>query len=73
MNPRYSSETKQKAHKQIEKQFNHYLEQGVATGQQKTQARSARRDYLAFLLAHCHNWFEVKSSFRELEHLINEV
>ncbi|NAZ53281.1 hypothetical protein GL177_07895 [Vibrio toranzoniae] len=73
MNPRYFSKTKQKAHKQIEKQFTQYLEQGIATGQQKTQARSARRDYLAYLLGHCHDWFEVKRSFRELEHLINEV
>ncbi|NAZ97681.1 hypothetical protein [Vibrio toranzoniae] len=73
MNPRYFSETKQKVHKQIERQFSQYLEQGVATGQQKTQARSARRDYLSYLLGHCHDWFEVKRSFRELEHLINEV
>ena len=73
MNPRFFSETKQKVHKQIERQFSQYLKQGVATGQQKTQARSARRDYLAYLLGHCHDWFEVKRSFRELEHLINEV
>ncbi|MFA0156546.1 hypothetical protein [Vibrio sp. 10N.261.46.A3] len=73
MNPRYFSETKQKVHKQIERQFNQYLEQGIATGQQKSQAKSARREYLAYLFGHSQSWFEVKRSFRELEHLINEV
>ncbi|MEK2046732.1 hypothetical protein WOB91_09920 [Vibrio parahaemolyticus] len=73
MNPRYFSETKQKVHKQIEKQFALYLEQGVATGQQKNQARTARREYLSYLLDHCHNWFEVKKVFRDLEGFLSEV
>ncbi|HAV1518668.1 TPA: hypothetical protein JG825_001970 [Vibrio parahaemolyticus] len=73
MNPRYFSETKQKVHKQIERQFAQFLEQGVATGQQKNQARTARRKYLSFLLDHCHNWFEVKKVFRDLESLLSEV
>jgi hypothetical protein len=73
MNPRYFSETKQKVHKQIEKQFAQYLEQGVATGQQKTQARTARRDYLNYLLEHCQNWLEVRKVFRDLEGLFSEV
>ncbi len=73
MNPRYFSETKQKVHKQIERQFAQFLEQGVATGQQKNQARTVRRKYLSFLLDHCHNWFEVKKVFRDLESLLNEV
>ncbi|HAS6487648.1 TPA: hypothetical protein GRR93_08935 [Vibrio parahaemolyticus] len=73
MNPRYFSETKQKVHKQIERQFAQFLEQGVATGQQKNQARTARREYLSYLLDHCHNWFEVKKVFRDLESLLSEV
>jgi hypothetical protein len=73
MNPRYFSETKQKVHKQFERQFSQYLEQGVATGQQKNQARTARRDYLNYLLEHCQNWLEVRNVFRELEGLIIEV
>ncbi|HHF3182977.1 TPA: hypothetical protein ACPJ1Q_002184 [Vibrio alginolyticus] len=73
MNPRYFSETKQKVHKQIERQFAQFLEQGVATGQQKNQARTARREYLSYLLDHCHNWFEVKKVFRDLEGLLSEV
>ncbi|HHG3527132.1 TPA: hypothetical protein ACPVZK_004102 [Vibrio parahaemolyticus] len=73
MNPRYFSETKQKVHKQIERQFNHYLEQGVATGQQKTQARTARRDYLNYLLEHCQSWLAARNTFRDLESLISEV
>ncbi|EGR2874370.1 TPA: hypothetical protein NGT43_003123 [Vibrio parahaemolyticus] len=73
MNPRYFSETKQKVHKQIERQFAQFLEQGVATGQQKNQARTARRKYLSFLLDHCHNWLEVKKVFRDLESLLSEV
>ncbi|HHC7240978.1 hypothetical protein [Vibrio parahaemolyticus] len=73
MNPRYFSETKQKVHKQIERQFAQFLEQGVATGQQKNQARTARREYLSYLLDHCHNWFEVKKVFRGLEGLLSEV
>ncbi|EJG0708257.1 hypothetical protein C4G24_RS05245 [Vibrio parahaemolyticus] len=73
MNPRYFSETKQKVHKQIERQFAQFLEQGVATGQQKNQARTARRKYLSFLLDHCHNWFEVRKVFRDLESLLSEV
>ncbi|TOD48371.1 hypothetical protein [Vibrio parahaemolyticus] len=73
MNPRYFSETKQKVHKQIERQFAQFLEQGVATGQQKNQARTARREYLSYLLDHCHNWFEVKKVFKDLESLLSEV
>ncbi|WP_140137916.1 hypothetical protein [Vibrio parahaemolyticus] len=73
MNPRYFSETKQKVHKQIERQFSQYLEQGVANGQQKNQAKSARRDYLTYLLDHCQNWLEVRKMFRDLEGLLSEV
>ena len=73
MNPRYFSETKQKVHKQIERQFNQYLEQGIATGQQKSQAKSARREYLAYLFGHSQSWFEVRNTFRDLEGLISEV
>ncbi|MDE1255394.1 hypothetical protein, partial [Vibrio aestuarianus] len=73
MNPRYFSDTKQKVHKQIERQFSQYLEQGVANGQQKNQAKSARRDYLTYLLDHCQNWLEVRKMFTDLEGLISEV
>lgn len=73
MNPRYFSEAKQKVHKQIERQFAQFLEQGVATGQQKNQARTVRREYLSYLLDHCHNWLEVKKVFRDLEFLLSEV
>ncbi len=73
MNPRYFSETKQKVHKQIERQFSQYLEQGVANGQQNNQAKSARREYLIYLLDHCQNWLEVRNSFRDLEGLLSEV
>ncbi|MEA5262255.1 hypothetical protein VB383_05980 [Vibrio parahaemolyticus] len=73
MNPRYFSDTKQKVHKQIERQFSQYLEQGVANGQQKNQAKSARRDYLTYLLDHCQNWLEVRKMFRDLEGLLSEV
>ncbi|HHY0487184.1 MULTISPECIES: hypothetical protein [Vibrio] len=73
MNPRCFSETKQKVHKQLERQFSQYLEQGVATGQQKNQARTARRDYLTYLLDHCQNWLEVRKMFRDLEGLLSEV
>ncbi|ELX4189962.1 hypothetical protein QJ358_003392 [Vibrio vulnificus] len=73
MNPRYFSDTKQKVHKQIERQFSQYLEQGVANGQQKNQAKSARRDYLTYLLDHCQNWLEVRKMFTDLEGLLSEV
>ncbi|HFI9398380.1 TPA: hypothetical protein ACGSTT_003822 [Vibrio parahaemolyticus] len=73
MNPRYFSETKQKVHKQIERQFAQYLEQGVATGKQKIQARTVRREYLSFLLEHCQSWLEVRKVFRDLEGLLSEV
>ncbi|HCG8040042.1 TPA: hypothetical protein NJ512_004844 [Vibrio parahaemolyticus] len=69
MNPRFFSETKRIAHKQIEKQFP-CLEQGVASGEAQQTGANHRKKYLSHLLKRSENWRQVRADFRALEQRI---
>ena len=72
MNPRYFSETKQIAHKQIERQFP-LLEQGVAEGKTKQVGLNNRKNYLSHQFDQSNDWKQVRGDFRALEQQIYAI